>query len=395
MERIGPTGFWSYTSQDDTASRGRLSQLRRVLADEIQQMVGRAPPVHLFQDVASIPPGENWEAKIRDALGNSSFLIPIITPGFLQSEWCCKEVRYFLDRERSLGRADLIFPIYYNDIEDFKTFRGAEVFDPDVLRLLRERQWLDFRDLRHRDPNTEEVALRLERLATGIRQALFRGVPEPTAADAGGTRVEGSATPPTASASTARSPAETPIPTGHGDGANTTRPPRPPPPAPAVGAAVRETRSPIWAKLLAVLGSVVIVGAIAILAMPSNQHAPPPPAPPPVAARSFLVFFDWNQTSLTNRAQDILREVAGYCASSSCQQIVVDGHADTSEGASSQHGAQGLSEQRALVAATELMRDGAPGGAITTHGYGATRLLVPTGPNVREPQNRRVEMTVR
>jgi OOP family OmpA-OmpF porin len=33
-----------------------------------------------------------------------------------------------------------------------------------------------------------------------------------------------------------------------------------------------------------------------------------------------------------------------------------------------------------------------PASEIEIHGFGATHLLVPTGPGVREPQNRRVEI---
>jgi OOP family OmpA-OmpF porin len=52
----------------------------------------------------------------------------------------------------------------------------------------------------------------------------------------------------------------------------------------------------------------------------------------------------------------------------------------------------GLSERRARVVAAELVRDGVPQNAIDMHAYGDTHLLVPTGPGVREPQNRRVEI---
>ncbi len=55
IEPLNPTGFWSYTSSDDTASHGRLSQLRRLLAAELRLKVGGTPKVHIFQDVAAIP----------------------------------------------------------------------------------------------------------------------------------------------------------------------------------------------------------------------------------------------------------------------------------------------------------------------------------------------------
>ena len=41
---------------------------------------------------------------------------------------------------------------------------------------------------------------------------------------------------------------------------------------------------------------------------------------------------------------------------------------------------------------SELVKNGVPNNAITIQGFGGTHLLVPTGPGVREPQNRRVEI---
>jgi outer membrane protein OmpA-like peptidoglycan-associated protein len=116
------------------------------------------------------------------------------------------------------------------------------------------------------------------------------------------------------------------------------------------------------------------------------------PAPMPVAdmgAKTFLVFFDWNKSDLTARSEGIVRDAATYSTRSSYTRIDVDGNADTS-GTPGYN--QGLSERRARVVAAELVRDGVPQTAIAMHAYGDTHLLVPTGPNTREPQNRRVEI---
>jgi OOP family OmpA-OmpF porin len=118
----------------------------------------------------------------------------------------------------------------------------------------------------------------------------------------------------------------------------------------------------------------------------------PAPAPMPVmdnGAKTFLVFFDWNKSDLTARSEGIVRDAAGYSTSSKYTRIDVDGNADTS-GTPGYN--QGLSERRARVVAAELVRDGVPQSAISMHAYGDTKLLVPTGPGVREPQNRRVEI---
>jgi hypothetical protein len=175
---LKPTGFWSYTSRDDSASGGRLSQLRQLLADQLQQHVGRTQ-VHVFQDVASIAPGADWERQIREALAESSFFIPIVTPAFLQSEWCCREVTLFRAIMEQRGRDDLIVPIHYLDVDRFADARRGECYDPAVFDFLRTKQWVDFRPLRLRNPGAEEVLQRLDTVAGWVQGALFKVVAEP------------------------------------------------------------------------------------------------------------------------------------------------------------------------------------------------------------------------
>jgi outer membrane protein OmpA-like peptidoglycan-associated protein len=118
----------------------------------------------------------------------------------------------------------------------------------------------------------------------------------------------------------------------------------------------------------------------------------PAPAPTPVAevgAKTFLVFFDWDKADLTARSEGIVRDAAAYSTHAQYTRIDVNGNTDTS--GTPQYN-MGLSERRARVVAAELVRDGVPQNAIDMHAYGDTHLLVPTGPGVREPQNRRVEI---
>jgi opacity protein-like surface antigen len=119
----------------------------------------------------------------------------------------------------------------------------------------------------------------------------------------------------------------------------------------------------------------------------------PPPAPPPVAApaRSYLVFFDWDKATLTDRARQIIRDAADNSTRVQYTRIEVNGYTDTS--GTAQYN-MGLSIRRARAVQAELIKNGVPANAITIQGFGQTHLLVPTGPNVREPQNRRVEIII-
>jgi OmpA-OmpF porin, OOP family len=126
---------------------------------------------------------------------------------------------------------------------------------------------------------------------------------------------------------------------------------------------------------------------------------PPPPmapaamvAPAPAPSRSYLVFFDWDKATLTDRARQIIKDAADNSTRVQYTRIEVNGYTDTS--GKPQYN-QGLSVRRAQAVAAELTRNGVPPSAITAQGFGDTNLLVSTGPGVREPQNRRVEIIVR
>jgi len=119
--------------------------------------------------------------------------------------------------------------------------------------------------------------------------------------------------------------------------------------------------------------------------------APPPPAPPTVAPPSFMVFFDWDRANLSAQALTTIRQAAGAYKQKGNARITATGHTDTS-GTEAYNMA--LSLRRANAVKDALVREGVPATAIAVVGRGEQGLLVPTGPNVREPQNRRVEIVI-
>jgi OOP family OmpA-OmpF porin len=120
--------------------------------------------------------------------------------------------------------------------------------------------------------------------------------------------------------------------------------------------------------------------------------APAAPQPAVVPARTYLVFFDWDRSELTDRARQIVAEAAQASTRVQVTRIEVQGNADRS---GTPRYNQALSLRRAQTVAAELVRNGVPRTAIDIQAFGDTRPLVQTAAGVREPQNRRVAIILR
>jgi outer membrane protein OmpA-like peptidoglycan-associated protein/opacity protein-like surface antigen len=129
-----------------------------------------------------------------------------------------------------------------------------------------------------------------------------------------------------------------------------------------------------------------------------NCAPPPPPPPPPlppcppaaVTPGPFLVFFDWDKSLITADAAAILDRAAEQFKATGQANVALAGHTDTSGNADYN---MRLSQRRADAVKAYLAGKGIPEAAMVTEAFGQTRLLVETPDNVREPQNRRVEIT--
>jgi outer membrane protein OmpA-like peptidoglycan-associated protein len=119
---------------------------------------------------------------------------------------------------------------------------------------------------------------------------------------------------------------------------------------------------------------------------PPPPAPPPPPPPPPSITRNFTVFFDFDKSTLSPDAQQVLQNVARDAKAGKVVQVVVSGHADTSGPADYN---QKLSQRRAEAVREYLATQGLTGNQIAVEAKGETDLLVPTADGVREPSNRR------
>jgi outer membrane protein OmpA-like peptidoglycan-associated protein len=116
---------------------------------------------------------------------------------------------------------------------------------------------------------------------------------------------------------------------------------------------------------------------------PMVSQATPAPA---VAVRNFTVFFDFDKADITSEARQIIASAVETAKRTGPVRITVTGHTDT---VGSQPYNQRLSERRANAVKNEMVRLGMNAVDIATVGRSFNDPLVPTGPGVREAQNRR------
>ena len=119
-----------------------------------------------------------------------------------------------------------------------------------------------------------------------------------------------------------------------------------------------------------------------------------PPAPPPAAvapeSQVFIVFFEFDKSSLTPDARRVVDNAAAAYKSGK-SGVAVAGYTDLS---GTQQYNLALSKRRADTVKAALVRDGVPASAIDESWHGKENPRVPTADGVREPQNRRVEITM-
>jgi hypothetical protein len=165
-------GFFSYSRDDDDDSDGALSKLRERVQAGLRGHLGRTKrDFRLWQDKTAIVHGELWEDRIRTAIAESVFFIPIITPTAVRSHHCKFEFESFLAREKELGRSDLVFPILYIPVPALEDGRWRH--DP-VLEIVHSRQYLDWGPLRHLSSDSPEFKRTVEHFSANISRALQR-----------------------------------------------------------------------------------------------------------------------------------------------------------------------------------------------------------------------------
>lgn len=112
----------------------------------------------------------------------------------------------------------------------------------------------------------------------------------------------------------------------------------------------------------------------------------------PAAPAHFTLYFTEGTTNLERDSADEMQAMLDEVARRAAPEVQVTGHTDRLGSVADN---DRLARQRAAMVRGVLIRRGLAGSMVRAVGRGEREPLVPTADEVREPRNRRVEITVR
>ncbi|MDX1983809.1 MAG: SUMF1/EgtB/PvdO family nonheme iron enzyme, partial [Bryobacteraceae bacterium] len=142
------------------------------LQAEIRKQMGLRDFV-IYQDRDQLAWGQSWKRQIDESVDSSAFLIAILSPSFFASKECVRELSKFREREKQLGRDDLILPVVWIQPDEFSDAQH------ELATLLRQRQYTSWEEYRFHEQYPVEAKKAIARLATEVKAATRRGARPP------------------------------------------------------------------------------------------------------------------------------------------------------------------------------------------------------------------------
>ncbi|TFD63537.1 toll/interleukin-1 receptor domain-containing protein [Cryobacterium sp. Hb1] len=137
--------FLSYAHADNAREGGRILRLAEHLRNEFELLTGST--IEIFTDNAEILWGQDFRQRLDEALQETTFFIPVLTPTYFIREECRKEMNQFVASASGLGLNELLLSLRYipvpdlreESVDDLKSVAARMQFEPwDQLRLVDE-----------------------------------------------------------------------------------------------------------------------------------------------------------------------------------------------------------------------------------------------------------------
>jgi hypothetical protein len=150
--------FISYTREKDSYDHV-VSTFRDRLLNELKL---RKRTSDLFMDKSLISAGANFSLAIDKALAESDVLIVLLSPAWLESEWCRRELERFVDFKSGQGRFPAVLPLLWVTV-DLKAYPNDQ-----LVSFLTPIQYRDWRNLRKKKWDSFALRDELDKLAEAL-----------------------------------------------------------------------------------------------------------------------------------------------------------------------------------------------------------------------------------
>jgi hypothetical protein len=134
--------FFSYVHTDNENDLEGIARLVDLLKKELSLLAGE--PRDVWIDKAALGWGADWKQRIEEALLDTSFFVPVVTPAYFKSAACRDELLSFASSASRLGLEELILPLYYVTVPGF----GEGPQEDEAVALVAQFQYVDWRELR-------------------------------------------------------------------------------------------------------------------------------------------------------------------------------------------------------------------------------------------------------
>lgn len=97
--------YWFYLSYSANDDMEMIEKFFANLSTEVRMRLGLDASAGIgFFDRRAITAGDDWGKKLLQAIENSRVFVSLLSPAYLNSEWCLKEFKYFWEREKANGQ---------------------------------------------------------------------------------------------------------------------------------------------------------------------------------------------------------------------------------------------------------------------------------------------------
>jgi len=142
-------------------SQDRLNKFKRHLEDELGALAADA---QVFVDT-EMPGGTHFPDELVRQLEDADVLLVMLTPAWLQSNWCRREFDVFTRNIRDRGRVDRVLPLLWAQTPDM----SQESHD-QIARSLANILHADWTDKRHKNFTTMEMRREFAKRAIHLTQ---------------------------------------------------------------------------------------------------------------------------------------------------------------------------------------------------------------------------------